>query len=482
MSSPIQTKHNHFIDGGPTEPAGGAFLQEFDPRTGEPSFTIARGNAADVDAAVRSAHEAWPQWRDRRPAERGRILTSIARLLRERQQDLVEIERSETGRPLWHARLEIETAAQYFEFYGGMVHACRGEVVDLGAGYHSYTRREPFGVVGIILPWNAPLNQAARGIAPALASGNAVVSKPSEFTSVSLIELARLAVEEAGLPRGLFNVVTGTGPEAGAAVAEHPLVRKIAFTGSVGTGRVLGRIAADRIIPIGLELGGKSPNIVFADADLEKAADGVVKSFTFNAGQVCSAGTRCLVERSIYDQFLGLLRERIAKVAVGADDQAAMGPIITKAQFERVQAFTRIAREEGAEVIEGGAVADPQAAERGWFIRPMLVTGLAADARTATEEIFGPIASVMPFDDEAEAVGIANASEYGLVAGLWTSDVSRAHRVAALLEAGQVFVNEYYAGGVETPFGGYKQSGHGREKGVEALLHYTQVKCVTIKL
>lgn len=482
MSDATGDVHSHYIDGQPFAPASGATLPEYDPSTGSQTYAIARGTAPDVDAAVQSALAAWPEWRDRRPMERGRTLVSIARALREHKEDLAAIEKRETGRPHWHALAEVETAAQYFEFYGGLANVCRGEVIDLGSGYHSYTRREPFGVVGIILPWNAPMNQAARGIAPALVSGNAAVAKPSEYTSVTMLEVARLAHEECGLPKGLLNVVTGSGPEAGMALAKHPLVRKIAFTGSVRAGRELGIVAAERIIPIGLELGGKSPNVVFADADLAKAVDGVVKSFTFNAGQVCSAGTRCLVERSVEKQFVGLMRERLAAVEVGSGDSAAMGPIITRAQYDRVQDYVKIARTEGAEIVEGGSVRDAGAFERGWYVRPMILTNVTADARVVKEEIFGPIASVLPFDDEAEAIRMANDTEYGLVAGIWTTNLQRAHRVAAALEAGQIFVNEYFAGGVETPFGGYKMSGHGREKGIEALAHYTQVKCVTIKL
>lgn len=396
--------------------------------------------------------------------------------------ELTAIEIRETGRLQASANAEIETAARYFEFYGGLVNLPGGDVVNLGANYHSYTRREPFGAVGIILPWNGPLNQAARGIAPALATGNVVVAKPSEFTSVTLLEMARLACERCDLPPGVLNVVTGLGQEAGAALAEHPLIRKVAFTGSVRAGRELGRIAAERIIPIGLELGGKSPNIVFADADIEKAVDGTIRAFTNNSGQVCSAGTRSLVERSIHDRFLVLLKERLMKVKVGSGDGATMGPIITEAQFKRVEYYAGIAAQEGGELFVGGDVQDEDEFAKGWYVRLMVVSGLKPDARILREEIFGPIASIVICDDEADAVRMANDTEYGLVAGIWTNNLQRAHRVAAALEAGQIFVNEYFGGGVETPFGGYKMSGHGREKGIEAMHHYTQTKCVIIRL
>jgi aldehyde dehydrogenase (NAD+) len=473
---------DHLINGVSVAPEAGAYLEEMDPRSGFVTYQIARGTQADIAAAAAAARAALQGWRDRKPVQRSRILTAMAAALRAQAAFYVEIEQRETGKPLALAQVEIEVAAQYFEFYGGTVLAMQAETVDLGPDYHCYTRREPFGVVGCILPWNAPMNQAARSIAPAIAAGNTVVVKPSEFTSVGLLKFIAHATADCGLPAGVVNIVTGTGTEAGAPLVAHPDIAKISFTGSLRAGREIGRVAADRILPVTLELGGKSPDIVFADADFDRAVAGVLRGFTLNAGQACLAGTRCLVERSIHDRFVAALGVAAQALPVGGDDSAGIGPMTTRAQYRKVIDYFALAETEGARVIAGGMVSDRPELAGGWYVMPTIYGDVTNDMRIAREEIFGPVAVVIPFDDEATAIRIANDTEYGLAAGLWTSNLARAHRVAAQLEAGSVYVNEYPAGGVDTPFGGYKKSGIGREKGIEALHHYTQLKSVIMRL
>lgn len=467
---------DHWI-GGRSVPSSNDYIEAVNPSSGRVAGHVAAGTAADVDRAVAAAQAAADDWRRYPAAERGRVMMAIAAALRANRDHLAALERADTGKPMATALAEIEGSAAYFEFYGSLVYLPAGDVLDVAPDQHVFTRREPFGVVGVITPWNLPLNQAARAIAPALTAGNVVVAKPSEVTSQTTIAMAELA-SEAGLPDGVINVVLGTGATVGEAIVRHSGVRKVAFTGSVGVGQAIGRIAAERIIPLTLELGGKSANIVFDDADLDLAARESVKGFTLNAGQVCSAGTRILVQRGIYDRFLDAARAAVEALVPGE----SLGPIITAPQFRRVQGFFDVAREDGARLVAGGCVARVEGHPDGHFIAPTLYADVSNDMRIARQEIFGPVGVVIPFDTEAEAIAIANDSDYGLIGTLWTRDISRALRVADRIEAGQIFVNVWNTMSVQTPFGGHKHSGYGREKGIEALHHYGHVKTVTVKV
>ena len=465
----------HWIDGRAV--AAATSRPGENPATGGVGVETGLGSAADVDRAVRAAAAAAPGWRRFASMERGRLLSAVADRLRADVDRLAELESADTGKPLALSAAEIRGSADYFEFYAGLVNLPAGDVLDIQPDLHVYTRREPFGVVGVITPWNLPINQAARACAPALAAGNTVVAKPAESTSQTTLELARIATE-VGLPDGVFNVVLGRGSEVGTAMVEHPLVRKVAFTGSVQVGQEIGRIAADRVLPLTLELGGKSANIVFADADLAFAAKEAVRAFVTNAGQVCSSGTRLLVERSVHDRFV----EEVARVAAAVRPGEDLGPMITRDQYETVQRYFEVAVAEGATAITGGRTATVPGHEGGYYVEPTVYTGVSNDMTVAREEVFGPVLAVIPFDTEEEAIAIANDSDFGLVGGVFTADISRAFRVAESLEAGQVYVNSWSTQSVQMPFGGHKLSGYGREKGIEALLHYSHVKSISVRL
>ncbi|MEU1180371.1 aldehyde dehydrogenase family protein [Streptomyces sp. NPDC005820] len=467
------TRHQHWIDGRDAPPDGGTWLATLDPATRERGDGIAAGTAADVDRAVAAAERARHDWAALSPARRSAVLHRIADAMEEDAGTLMRLERECTGKVPAQLRLEADLSAQYFRYYAGVVRAAgQGRVIEQGAGVHTYTRYEPYGVVGVITPWNLPLNQACRALAPALATGNAVVAKPSEFTSVSTLHLARLA-SRAGLPDGVLNVVTGTGPEAGAALAAHPGVRRLAFTGSVATGRRLAGVAAGRLIPLTLELGGKSPLLVFADADLEGAVAAAVTALAANSGQVCSATTRLLVEESVHDEVVRRVVTAVERLRPGVD----FGPLITEAQYEKVLGL--LAGTPGA--ATGGGPYTEGPAARGLYVRPTVYARVDPGARIAREEVFGPVLVTLPFRDEAEALRLANDTDYGLVAAVWSGDLARGLRLAERIDAGQVAVN----GGpltIETPFGGYKDSGYGREKGLAALHEYAQLKTVSAQL
>ena len=478
----IKEQYGHFISGDFQQPSSDEYIESSNPADQSIVARIAKGNKRDVDSAIAASKAVSKQWAATRPLERGRILTDVGRKLRDNIEVLSKIESCEMGMPIEAAQIVLETAASYFEYYGGLAPTLQGETIPVGPEQHSYTVHEPYGVVGVITPWNAPLNQTARSIAPALAAGNCVVLKPSEYTSLTALVFAELAVS-AGLPSAVLNVVTGFGSDVGDALVRHKDISKVAFTGSVKTGQAIGVIAAEKVMPVTLELGGKSPNIVFEDADLDAALMGSLMAFAANSGQACTAGSRILIQRSIYEKFSKMLSDTVAFIPVGLNNPfPTLGPIANKDQYEKVLNYFEVAKDDGATLLAGGEKAVGDGLENGFFLKPTIYGDVDNNMRIAREEIFGPVAVLIPFEDEAEAIAIANDTEYGLVAGIWTKDLSRAHRVSSQIDAGQIYVNYYHESGVEHPLGGYKKSGIGREKGLAAIKQYTQTKNISIKL
>jgi aldehyde dehydrogenase (NAD+) len=468
-----------FIDGQAVQAASGESIPVYSPVTGEAYDQIARGGDADIDRAVQAARKALNgEWGTFSATERGRILVRIGNKVLENIDELAAIEARDTGKPLALARKDIEALARYFEFYGGAADKVHGEVIPYLAGYSVNVVREPCGVVGHIIPWNYPAQMLGRTIGPALAMGNTSVVKPAEDACMTSLRVAQLA-NEAGLPAGVLNIVTGYGKEAGAALAGHPGINLITFTGSPAVGVAIQTAAAANYVKCVLELGGKCPQVVFADADLDKAVPVIVGAIIQNAGQTCSAGSRVLIQREVYDQVVERIAARFREVRVGLPDSSPdCGPIITKAQFVRVQQFIEDCKNSGLPVIAEGNMAQDLPAQ-GYYARPTFFGPVPRDHRLAHEEVFGPVLAALPFDDEDDAVALANGTDYGLVAAVWSENGARQQRIAKRLEGGQVFINCYGAGGgVELPFGGIRKSGHGREKGFLALEEFSITKTV----
>ncbi|ANU26103.1 aldehyde dehydrogenase family protein [Planococcus versutus] len=477
-------KQQMYVNGKWIGSVGKQWIKTKNPATGEVLAEVPRGTKEDVDAAVKVARETFEseEWQSFLPIERGRILHKVADALRADAEKIALLETLDTGKPLTQARKDVEAAALYFEYYAGMADKIFGETIPVQPGILDYTLREPIGVTAHIVPWNYPLQILSRSTAAAIATGNTIVAKPAEDTPLTAIKLAEI-LDGTHLPKGVFNLVTGYGAEAGAAISEHPGVDHITFTGSVQTGSAVMMGAAKNVKPVTLELGGKSPNIIFEDCDQEEAADWAVRSIIQNAGQTCSAGSRLLVQQSIKDEFLKKVTVKMAAIQIGKGiDDLDLGPILNEKQFERILEFMTVAREEGATFLTGGEREKKAGLEHGYFFQPTVIDGLAPGSYVAQEEIFAPVVVAFSFETEQQAVELANGTDYGLVAGIWTKDGARAHRVASKIRAGQIFINNYGAGGgVQMPFGGYKKSGFGREKGLEALRNYTILKNVALK-
>jgi aldehyde dehydrogenase (NAD+) len=465
--------------------ASGDTFPTVNPATGEVITEVAEAAAADIDRAVESARSAFAQrrWRDMNPHKRSAILWRLADLIEQHADEIGALETMDNGKPIFEARhVDVPSVVENFRYFAGMADKIHGDTIPVKGPVLNYTLREPVGVIGCITPWNFPLSLATWKVAPALACGNAVILKPAEQTPLTALILGELAAE-AGLPAGILNVVPGYGETAGAALVRHPGVDSIAFTGSTEVGKIVMREAADTLKKVSLELGGKSPNIVFADADLDAAVKGASMGIFYGKGEVCAAGSRVLVQREVYDDFVEAIAARATKTTVGdpMGERTRLGAIVSEEQLERVLGYVEAGKSEGARLVAGGERTDVNG--KGNFVTATVFADVEPSMRIAQEEIFGPVVVVIPFEDEDDAIRIANDTIYGLAAGVWTRDVGKAHRVAGALQAGTVWVNTYNQYDSGSPFGGYKQSGFGRDLGWQSALEkYTQVKSVWVAL
>ncbi|HLZ24807.1 MAG TPA: aldehyde dehydrogenase family protein [Ktedonobacterales bacterium] len=485
MAVSLTVPQGMLIDGqwGPTR--SGATFEDLDPATGETLAVVASAQAEDIDRAVQAAKRAFRQapWARINPSERGRVLFKIGQLIRDHADELARVEAQDVGKLLVDAKNEILLCASLFEYYAGAADKILGEALQSGPDKWAYVLREPLGVVGAIVPWNYPLPLASLKVAPALAMGNAVVLKPAEEAPLTCLMLGQLALE-AGVPAGLFNVIPGFGSVAGEALIHHRDVAMIAFTGSTEVGRKIMHAAADRIAHVELELGGKSPQIIFPDANLDAALQGVAVGLFKNAGQDCCAGSRVFVHQAIFTEVVDRLSAiaRAQQVGNPLDPGTTMGPLISQRQCQRVHHYVETAVAQRAKVLEGGKPLFDGGEHHGNFYAPTVITEVTPEMTIFQEEVFGPVGILMPFHDEAEAIALANDTPYGLAAALWTQDLSTAHRVAHQIEAGMVWINEYYAHEMVLPFGGYKQSGVGKDYSMHALEAYSQLKEVAVRL
>ena len=476
--------YNHYINGKWVKPDSGEYFDTENPYTGKVWAKVARGNAADADRAVKAAKAAFEEgdWPEMTPTQRGKLLVRLAEIVEREAERLGELEVRDNGKLIAEMGGQTRYLAEWYRYFGGLADKVEGSVLPSDKpGIFNFTRYEPLGVVGMITAWNSPLLLLSWKLAPALAAGNTAVVKPSEFTSASALEFMEL-VKEAGFPDGVVNCIAGMGVEVAQPMVDHPGVDKVCFTGSGATGQKVYESAARKIIPATLELGGKSPNIVFEDADFEAAVMGAISGIFAATGQTCIAGSRLLVQRSIHDRFVKRLVEVGAEAKVGdpMSTDTHVGPVTTQPQYEKILHYMDVAREDGATCVLGGGPYDGEGASGSRFVQPTIYTGVSNDMRIAQEEVFGPVLSVIPFDDEEEAVRIGNDIVYGLAAGVWTSDIGRAIRMSERLKAGTVWVNTYRTVSFTSPFGGYKRSGQGRESGQQAIKEFLQLKSVWI--
>jgi acyl-CoA reductase-like NAD-dependent aldehyde dehydrogenase len=475
-----------FIDGQWVDAESGKTFKTPNPATGEALAEVSEADKADIDKAVAAARRAFEgKWSKMSARDRGRLLYKLSQLIEEHAAELAAIETADNGKPIKESLyVDLPQVVENFEYFAGWATKIEGETIPVPGRMFNYTLREPIGVCGQIIPWNFPLLMAAWKLAPALAAGNTVVLKPAEQTPVGAMELAKL-IQEAGFPEGVVNIVPGYGETAGAALAAHKGIDKIAFTGSTEVGKLIAKTAAENLTKVSLELGGKAPNIVFADSDLDQAVAGAMMGIFYNQGQVCCAGSRLFVEESVKEEFVGKLSEKAGKIVVGdtSDKATQMGPQVSEEQLNRIKGYVDIARSEGAAVVAGGASPRLEGSlQGGYFFTPTIFDEVKNNARVAQEETFGPVVSVITFKDEDDLIKQANDTIYGLSAGIWTRDITRAHRFAREIKAGVVWINTFNMFNAASPFGGYKQSGYGREMGRHALELYTQVKSVWVDL